>query len=268
MLLRLLKHEFLATKDMIRFLIFIPILAFCAGFVQRRWFLRQTQLIEGEYAGINTLQALSFLRVLLTVGFLGMIFALFFLTLARMIHRFRTNLLGDEGYLMFTLPVHVQDLVLSKLIVAWAWFIITASVSSLSIFVYLKLMASEGSLPITDEGVTGLQGYHNLTVLTIIFIIICFMEICLVFYMALSIGYSRSKNQSLLTLLILVAVIAVTMLLRYPGETSASFQNIQDSGTLKYLELLLYFGIVKSFVVAVVSYIVTVRMLKKHLNLE
>lgn len=39
-----------------------------------------------------------------------------------MVVRFRNNLMTDEGYLMFTLPVSVHQLLWSKLLVSMLWF--------------------------------------------------------------------------------------------------------------------------------------------------
>ncbi|HMM06948.1 MAG TPA: hypothetical protein PKD52_09810 [Clostridiales bacterium] len=47
--------------------------------------------------------------------------AAFVITLVTMIRRFRRNLLKDEGYLMFTLPVTAKQLILTKAIAAIVW---------------------------------------------------------------------------------------------------------------------------------------------------
>ena len=52
-----------------------------------------------------------------------------------MLQRFYKNLLGDEGYIMFTLPASVHQHVWSKLIVSAVWFIATGVVVFLSVFV-------------------------------------------------------------------------------------------------------------------------------------
>lgn len=59
----------------------------------------------------------------------GLFIALGVLTLVVLIQRFNKNLLGDEGYLMFTLPVKPYQLILSKLIVTVFWTIISGIIS-------------------------------------------------------------------------------------------------------------------------------------------
>lgn len=62
--------------------------------------------------------------------------AIFVVTLVLIIQRFWNNLLKDEGYLMFTLPVSSYQLVASKLISALVWSILGALVGLLSILAW------------------------------------------------------------------------------------------------------------------------------------
>ena len=54
-------------------------------------------------------------------GFL--FFGIMVVSLVVVIQRFYKSLLGDEGYLMFTLPVETWKLVMSKLLVAIFWIL-------------------------------------------------------------------------------------------------------------------------------------------------
>ena len=53
------------------------------------------------------------------------------------ISRFKRNLLGDEGYLMHTLPVKTRDNILSKSIVSVVWTIVSFFVVGLAYFILL-----------------------------------------------------------------------------------------------------------------------------------
>jgi len=48
--------------------------------------------------------------------------------------RFYTNLVSDEGYLTFTLPVKVEEIVFSKLLVAFCWQAVTFVLGAISLF--------------------------------------------------------------------------------------------------------------------------------------
>ena len=111
----LIKYEFKSTAR-----IFLPIYAallaicFLAGI------------------SINTDSYSSFYGIQFLVIF-ALIVAIFVLTLVITIQRFSGNLLGDEGYLMFTLPVKVNSLILSKLITGTTWFILSSLVVGLGV---------------------------------------------------------------------------------------------------------------------------------------
>jgi hypothetical protein len=55
------------------------------------------------------------------------------MTLIVLIQRFYKNLLGDEGYLMFTLPVQSWSHILSKLAVSMLWTVVSGGVALCSI---------------------------------------------------------------------------------------------------------------------------------------
>ena len=72
---------------------------------------------------------------ILMLVLVALLIALFVITIVLTIQRFKKNLLDDEGYLMFTLPVKSSNLILSKLLVALIYVIISAIVASLSFFI-------------------------------------------------------------------------------------------------------------------------------------
>lgn len=62
----------------------------------------------------------------------GLFVALFVMTIIMVIGRFNRNLLGAQGYLMFTLPVDPAFLILSKLITSVIWVVLSAVTGLLS----------------------------------------------------------------------------------------------------------------------------------------
>ena len=66
---------------------------------------------------------LGFLAGLVAVAFVLALLATFVVAVVLAVFRFRKNLLTDEGYVMFTLPVSPHSLVCSKLIVSTVWFL-------------------------------------------------------------------------------------------------------------------------------------------------
>lgn len=70
---------------------------------------------------------------ILVMLYFAMLVAVFVVTAVILIQRFYKNLLGDEGYLMFTLPVTVAQHIWSKVIVAIAICFLSGIVALLSI---------------------------------------------------------------------------------------------------------------------------------------
>lgn len=74
--------------------------------------------------------------IVYTIGFLvafALFVAMIVVTVVLIVQRFNKSFLGDEGYLMFTLPVGEKTLVLSKFLTALLFIILTAIVSMVSI---------------------------------------------------------------------------------------------------------------------------------------
>lgn len=79
--------------------------------------------------------AISALATVMAVMYVMVIIAAFVITLIVIIQRFYKNLLTDEGYLMFTLPVKAHSHITSKGIVAFVWYLASFVVCALSIFI-------------------------------------------------------------------------------------------------------------------------------------
>lgn len=74
---------------------------------------------------------------LTVVLLVGLFVALGVLTIVVVIKQFNRNLLGDEGYLMFTLPTKTSNLIASKLIVTIIWAILSSIVAFLTFIILI-----------------------------------------------------------------------------------------------------------------------------------
>ena len=110
MLKQLLKYEFKATKSLYFGLyLALALLSVVLGVSFRQ---------ENAWAD-NT--NFGRLEVILMVLYLSVIFAIAVLCFVSTVQRFYKNLLGREGYLMHTLPVNENQLILSKLLTSMVW---------------------------------------------------------------------------------------------------------------------------------------------------
>ena len=110
MLKQLLKYEFKATKRLYFGLyLALALLSVVLGVTFRQ---------EHALAHSTSFQNLE---VILMIVYVSVILAIAVLCFVNTIQRFYQNLLGREGYLMHTLPVNENQLILSKLITSMVW---------------------------------------------------------------------------------------------------------------------------------------------------
>ena len=123
MLGKLMKYEFKATGR-----VFLPL--FAALIVLSAVNRVLTALNFGVVKDISTAVSIMLMAGIFVIAFV--------ITLQRFIN----NLLKDEGYLMFTLPVRTDSLILSKLFVSAVWFI----ASFLVVMASIVIMTGTGTI--------------------------------------------------------------------------------------------------------------------------
>lgn len=118
MLGKLIKHEFYATARML-----LPLYAVLAVFTLLNRFILLSNPFNGN--GIGIWKVIEGFCVAIYVFLLV---AVLVITLVLLVMRFYKNLLGDEGYLMFTLPASPSQLVHAKLLNALAVLLVSVLV--------------------------------------------------------------------------------------------------------------------------------------------
>ncbi len=148
MLAKLLKYEFKATGRM-----FLPFYLALIGFalINR---LVSFDLISRLEPSILTSQ-LGVIAWLVKVVYSVLMVVVIVITLLSMVQRFYKSLLGDEGYLMFTLPVKTWQHITSKLIVAAVWSTASVLVTFGSIMI---LSAKAGFWELLGETLASIKG--------------------------------------------------------------------------------------------------------------
>ncbi len=87
----------------------------------------------------------------LTMAYIVSIIAIILITFVLMIMRFYKNLLGEEGYLMFTLPIRADQLLTTKLVVSTIWTLLS------SVTVIASLLIAFASSDTLREIIDGFQ---------------------------------------------------------------------------------------------------------------
>lgn len=128
MLKQLLKYEFKATKRRYFGLyLALALLSVVLGVTFRQ---------EHALAHSTSFQNLE---VILMIVYVSVILAIAVLCFVNTIQRFYQNLLGREGYLMHTLPVNENQLILSKLLTSMVWVLCSGLVGIVCITVMVSI---------------------------------------------------------------------------------------------------------------------------------
>lgn len=220
---------------------------------------------------------LNLLGGLFTTAFVIAIVGVCVMSLVLMINRFRTNLLGDEGYIMFTLPASVHQQIWSKLIVSAVWFIATGLAVVAAGFI---LVAQQGFWLEIRRGfaeifrhLTAYYAFNGTAflfeLLALIFVGCCVL--CLEFYAAMAIGHSFAAHKVLYSVLSFLGLQFVMQLLSGGILVGTNYDilvvALPSDGVLAMHSVMLTM-IVSTAVFGAVYYVITTMFLKKRLNLE
>ena len=277
MLGKLIKHELRGSgRTMLPFILVSLFLSVMAGLSMRAMEHQQ------EYSWFNILFGIVIFL------FVAGLMAVCIMSVVVVINRFRQNLLGDEGYLMFTLPVSVDQHLWSKLIVSAIWFAATALTCMLAVMLMLLcninnfeidwsevgyVMGELGRM-MREFGILHIVGYC-LELLAMFFVGACVS--CLTFYCAMAIGYSFSNRKVLLSILaffgidILFSILqsSLIMLLNAIPGVERFLENLDLSrvNAAGSMHIVLLCWVLYLAIHAAVLYIPTRLLLKKKLNL-
>lgn len=270
MLGKLMKHEFRATARVMGPL-YLALLLLAVG-------------ANGSARLLNSTQN----RFLITMGgvelfvFGLVIVALCVMTLAVMINRFRTNLLGNEGYVTFTLPASVHEQVLSKMLVSTVWALVTlVAVCLASVIAVFRVSYVSSIVEDIREMMQRMNSYYALNgtafVLELLaLLIVGWFGICLEFYAAMAVGHSFAKHKTLLSVVFFFLFMIVMQVIGTWGLFTTGNSNwmgdllrrISDAHTMAAMHAFIGVAIALSAAVAAVYYFLTTYMLSRHLNLE
>lgn len=126
--------------------------------------------------------------------------AVLVLTVVITVQRFYKNLLGDEGYLMLTLPVKPWQHIVSKLIVATVWSIVSGIVATLTVFVIGLDMTMIRELP--EAFALLIQEMHRiglspigLSTASIVLMLVSILMADLMMYFSIAVGQLSGKHK-------------------------------------------------------------------------
>ena len=268
MLGKLLKYELKATSR-----VFIPL--YIAILV--------VSIVNGLSLNLEILN----IQGLATIVLMCLFISLFVITIVVTIQRFNKNLLKDEGYLMFTLPVSSKHLVLSKYLTSLIWTFLSFVVAFLSftiIFMIPTYKYFDFSYFINEFNLL-FSNMLNLNILgqflkIILLMIISYTIFIFNVYLALSVGqlpiFNRFRNVSsfigflVINLLISYAQNIVSLFVNDASVSIEAIDNINYaiSSVTSIVSKGLNIAIVINLIIILVLFFATTYILDKKLNLE
>ena len=278
MLGKLIKYEFKASARL--FLLLYAALILMSVINMALEPLRDMQHTADPAMGVM----LSIVVSLFMFGYIVLVFAVALITLVVIIMRFYKNLLGDEGYLMFTLPVNTDSQIISKFVVSIVWCILSIAAVFGSLFI---LVVRTGFIDRIKETLDGLRdmGINIGAWSTGIAVALLIYMVCSIFmfYAAMAIGSNLTKNRllgSFLGYMILYAInqgvglISIIIPVRTGlftqleefGNEAVPVERIAEFSNTVGFQLFLYVCII-NLVMAVFYYFVTRYFIKNKLNL-
>lgn len=269
MLNKLLKYEIKATGR-----IFLPLFLMLFIFAAINRILRVIPDTNGNSFNARNI-AFVISMIVYVMLFAGMVAG----TLIIMIQRFYKNLLGNSGYLMFTLPVKTWEHILGKLLVAMMWTILSiiVGVCTILIIAYERNLFSDIANGWERFIHTFMNANKTLNIYllgfeSIILVILGLASNILQIYAAIMLGHLFNKHKLLLSFVMYIvlntAVQIITMILAFILQ--GPFSNIIPENISQ--NALIQTGVISVLVfVALLSagyYVITHYLLKNKLNLE
>ena len=274
MLRKLMKYELRATAR-----VMLPLYLAVAGLAAA---LRLLLLWSDHFSAPSTLliDPVTLLLRLVTVAFILAMVAVPVAALVLMIVRFKSNLLSDEGYVMFTLPTSPHKLVWSKLLTSAIWFIGAAAVDIAGVLIlsadmdlFTRIWNGFQSLFSDLTAYYAANGILVIVEVVILILLVCFSE-CLEFYCPMAIGHSFARHKILMSVVFYFVIQAVTQVAGVVLAT-AGVPLLDDLSTIVMglpsavmLHGGIWLGILIVAVYGGILYAITIRMLRRHLNLD
>jgi len=206
-----------------------------------------------------------------------LIIAIFVITLIITLQRFYKNLLTNEGYLMFTLPVSTDSLIFSKLITASVWNILSLIIVAVAVCI---MAVSDISLSGIIEAVSGFLADIGIGGITAAVIIVeavvvalsALLSGILMFYACMSVSLLMNKHRILFSFVAFLVFNTVGQILGGIAVPIAMALKLEEKFLSWDLMTQIHSGagrlFLQNLIVGAVFYILSRFMLKKKLNLE
>lgn len=269
MLGKLMKYEFKATGRCI-----IPLYGALLGFALILRMAFKGGLAEEINSTFGTLGDIATMICVFAYGFT--MAAVFVATFFIIVQRFYKNILGDEGYLMNTLPVKPYLNLINKILVSLVWTIVSCFIAFLSIFI-LFVTFDNISYLISRVTPIFIEIYSRYKLVPYVILIELFIAVIIeltrsiaMIYASISIGHLFNKSKILLSFVSFIGLSIISntinsIIMYVFGKLDISYFNSPDPSTFA---LVLLLSMILEAIYFAVYFFITNYILNNKLNLE
>lgn len=274
MLGKLIKHEFKATAKLLLPLL-AAVLALMGGF---QVIFLVVKLLTGRNDSHPLVAVLfALFAVLAAFALLAMLAVIVIVA----VQRFYKNLLGDEGYLMFTLPATPGQQIFSKLLVSLVWSLMGIVVVILGgvLFVWnLPEIANAPAILASFRSETGMSIWLAALLLAL-FMVLAFSNTYLHFYLCMAIGGQWPQNRllasaaaylilnTLLQFVMMFGMITAALAFHFADMSFfRGFQSLAEQSPALFIYSMLGIGAGLMIFLDVIYYLTTRWLLSRNLR--
>lgn len=269
MLRKLMKYEFKATGRGL-----LPLYGALLGFALITRILFKGGLDERINDTFGTFGSIANMICVFAYGFT--MAAVFVATFFIIVQRFYKNILGDEGYLMNTLPVKPYLNIINKIIVSLIWTIVSCFVALLSILILFATFDNISYFfinlqPALKETYIKYGGMPYLICFEFcVLAIIQTVKSITMLYASISIGHLFSKYKVLLSFAAFVALNIIANIINSTFMIIFVRDNISvpTHPTQGFIQILLLLGMIGEIIYFAAYFFITNYILNHKLNLE
>lgn len=276
MLGKLIKNEWRSTWKIPAFInLFLVVFTLFAVFSMK------SGILESDNVVISVLCGLMFMFYVIALCAISFVIVLYIAM------RFYKNLYTDEGYLMHTLPVTQKGLIISKLLLAMLWSIVTGIVIMGSIAALMS-----GALSAADAGITVTEIFRELAELmhsseftkifgmSFPFFIVMFFLIMLanlisgilMIYAAISLGQLFQKHKVLGSIVSYIGLYTILQIINSiataPAILSDAVTDSVNAVSSSAFPALMWFTLGECIILCIVFFFLTEWLMKRKLNLD
>lgn len=267
MLNKLIKYE---IKSVARY--FVPLyglilsISLMLGLTSGRFFTEYT----GQMGG-------TIFFATLTAILVSVYIALTVVTIIMIVTRFNRNLLGDEGYLMMTLPVKVEEVIHSKWISAMLWMILSTIVAILGFtFLFIRQLSTETFMLIFERLGDILSEVDNFAVLLVVAnVFLAFLHSIFTIYFSLSLAhlspFNKHRNIWAVVIYVMIGNVVAIVSNKVLELLNPGFIEDEFYGSIEFWNSFNRFlgtSLLLQIVLACIFFYSTHHILSKKLNLE